>query len=80
MANGKLIRIEPAKAGALPEILVRYTKWVEDPAKKENVPVDQDLIFAPTILSKEGARGNVHFWINRASNWILLPPLYKLKK
>ncbi len=80
MTNGKLIRIEAAKAGALPEILVRYTEWVEDPAKKENVPVDHDLIFAPTILSKEGARGNVHFWINRASNWILMPPLYKLKK
>ena len=80
MTNGKLIRIEPAQGGALPEILVRYTEWVEDPEKKENVPVDHDLTFIPTILTKKGRFGNVHFWIEKESNWMLFPPLYKLKK
>jgi len=80
MANGKLIRIEPVKADAFPKIVARYTEWVEDPAKKENVPVDHDLTFVPTVLTEAGRFGHVHFWVEKASNWMLFPPLYKLKK
>ena len=80
MTSGNLIRVETAAAGSLPNIQVRYTEWVEDAAKKENVPVDHDLTFVPTALSKEGPMGHVQFWFNKEFNWILWPPLWELKK
>ena len=73
MVNGTLIKIRNT-SGELPEILVKYTEWVEKPGKQDMVPVDHELVFSPAVLSEKGPLGNVHFWINREFSWMLYPP------
>ncbi len=80
MMNGNLVKVEKAAAGSLPDITVKFTEWVEDPKKKEMVPVEHQPAFKPTILAKDGKFGNVHFWVDKSSGWMLFPPYEVTKK